>query len=1394
MISREQAQEQLKAFYNPNHSKEQVARLVRLPSKLSTIGQILIQDGPEWKKLEKNHEQGKRFHHDVTQDLASLTSKQRKILFSAILPGIAPYLGDTWDLFDELPYQEGFSRRPFRSPDQPLPDARASMLQRLVFSLRGYEQQDILWLAAWAPYLGYYGSDAPGHVFAAAINRGDKAGNEVFDILVSSANGTHEIGGMGRHVVRGLICSTRVDGWECIERMLLAAQREEGLRQAIMESIDEAHPQAFRRILRLTLDQKLVRFSAVVRAFSVWFGLPFEAVNQKTVHNILEQILVYLDSPSECQKAVKIRDAQTTYYALWAMAFDDVQSALPYALTLSRSSDVEKRFAATHLLVQTSLKEILPDLLHLLNDEDLRIVAHVLSNVNGWIYGNDVLSKSDLFERLEKLIPRINHKQSDLQSLVWDWMPIPLKRESISGMLVDCLGDRSPKRLIPYLSRMNPNDRGRVVRILGEMKKKDREILDIFLLLVGDASPYVRGEALKGLRDIKLLDSDIAQLENLLSRKSQDLRRGIIQLLSGLPDQTLVESLGRLLKDNGENQHLAALEIMKECKQKDRISRQVDLLAVNYKEQAEPSAAEIVLLNGILSQTIETYTLDDSLGLMNPQNRTQPVPIKTSQSRKIKLGSSAAIACLKSLDTLVEEHRNDEVQIHKGGTKAVELLGNIQSSWMLYSANHWQSIGKPDFSLVDFPLKDLVEDWWRTRSKNLRDDDGYELIRAYAAISLFGHNWHYGFSRQDPDVSRDIQKHFDLNLNFKMNYKAVVETMIEWLLWSHPVKGDAEFILDALEESVARIPYSELTGMKKEPYWSRKTRAIQREKLAYLEITRWHRNYRLASWKDQHHVRLWNVVCWLNEPKPDLPGGYAELDDLLFAYKAGGATRDDLLHMFLGPIRQDEYGRHHLLSQFSGRKLDPRAESEYEKFPIIKEIVDTCRERILDIECKRGELPTAASEAASGIRSVPGVRNLVRMLVAMGSYNFERGHLYGQSRSGVFSHLIRSSYPLDTDRVEDFIEQVHVHLIPEKRLIELAMYAPQWAEYVQKAINWEHLTDAVWWLYAHTKDRQWMVDREIREEWAARISEHTPLTADDLMDGAVDVAWFRRAYVEMGEKRWGELYSAALYTSNGIGHTRARLFSDAMLGRVTPEQLTERIKKKRHQDSVRALGLIPLTNTKDPKSELLQRYEVMQEFWRTGKKFGSQRQASEKLAVSVGMQNLARTAGYTDPQRLEWAMEIESISDLSAGPVNVTVDDYQSVLSINDLGEPILETTKNGKAIKTIPSKIKKKEAVVNLFERKRVLDRQVSRMRVSLEQAMCREDHFSGSELKVLFHHPMLRVMLEQLVFISPRGLGYPIESGIALLQHDGKRIKLKDNDQLSIAHSLDLLNRPLA
>ena len=1383
MISREEAQEGLKPFYNPHHSKDQVARLEKLPSDLSVVGQVLIQAGPAWEKLQKELASKKKIRRDSIRQVTNLSSKERRILFAALFPGIAPMLEETWDLFDRLPYQVDYSRRPFRNPGQPLFDARVAILERFVYAVRGYEHQDVLWLASWAPHLGYYGADVLGYLFAAAIEKGSQTGDEVFNILISSANGTHPTGIMGRHVVRGLLCSSRTDGWEYIERMLLAAQREEGLRQIILESIDEAHPQAFRRILRVVLDHNLIRFSAAIRAFSVWFGLPLEEVNQKAVHQILQQVLQYLDSPSECEKAAKIGEAQNAYYALWSMAFDDVLTAFPQAVTLARSSSVEKRFAAVHFLTQTGLKESFPELLNALEDEDLRVVAHALTGLELRDYGYDLVSSSDMFERLERLLPRVQHKQNNLKPLVWDWLPISLDRELVSGRLIDCLGTRSPKRLLPYLSVMDPGNRWRAARVLRELKQKDEETLQTLLLLVGDASAGVREEALQGLHGIRLKDSDLASLEDLLSRKAQDLRRGIIQLMLELPNEKLLQSIHRLIQHKGENQRLAALELLRECRQSNRVPDPVQRLALEYKQRSTPSGAETILLDEVLAESVAKYTLENALGLMNTQNRTKPVPVKNKIFSKVKLGSPAAVACLKSLDAFVEAHRNDVVQIQRGNTIATELLGNIRWGWMLYTNRSHT----PDFS--EFPLRNVCEEWWQARSKDLSDTDNYELIRALALIDLFSSHWIYS-SQAERGVSKELQKHFDSRLDFNLNYIEIIRSMIAWLVWAHPAAGETDFILDALEESVGRIPHSELTGFKEIYRGSVKARTISRAKLAYLNIARWQRGLRPDSWKDQHHARLWKVVCWLNEPISNLPGEYATLDDALFAFQSGAATRDDLFYMFLGSHKSDGYGpRFSLLHQFSGRKMHARVEPQFEKFPVIRSIVDACRERILDVECRRGELPTEATAPASAIRSVPGMRNLFRLLVALGKTGFARGYGRGHNRSGVFSHLIRNSYPVETDTLEEFAEQARIHCIPEKRLIELAVYAPQWATFVQHATRWEHLTDTVWWLYAHTKDRQWTVEADIRAEWAARISEYTPLSGEDLMDGGVDVAWFQRVYAEIGEERWGQLYDAALYTAGGIGHGRARLFADAMLGRVRAEQLAERIRNKRHQDSVRALGLSPLEDGKNQKNDILRRYETMQEFLRTSRKFGSQRQASEKLAVSIGMQNLARTAGYADPQRLEWAMEVEAVADLSSGSVSVNAEEFQFTLSVNDLGEPTLATMKKGKPIKTIPSAVKKNDQVATLLERKQKLDRQVSRMRLSLEQSMCRGDEFTVSELKMLFRHPMLKAMIEQLIFVSPHGLGYPIQFGAALFHHDGKEMALEDTERVRIAHPLDLL-----
>ncbi|MGB7414441.1 MAG: DUF4132 domain-containing protein, partial [Thermosynechococcaceae cyanobacterium] len=119
-------------------------------------------------------------------------------------------------------------------------------------------------------------------------------------------------------------------------------------------------------------------------------------------------------------------------------------------------------------------------------------------------------------------------------------------------------------------------------------------------------------------------------------------------------------------------------------------------------------------------------------------------------------------------------------------------------------------------------------------------------------------------------------------------------------------------------------------------------------------------------------------------------------------------------------------------------------------------------------------------------------------------------------------------------------------------------------------------------------------------------------------------------------------------------------------------------------------------------------------------------------------------------------------------------------------GAPQLSITKNDKSLKSIPAKLKKNPDIKQLQERKRDLTRQASRMRQSLEQAMCRGDEFTGAELKQLLTHPILRPILQRLVFTDGDTYGYP--TGQDLYSHDGCTTPISTQMRLRIAHPIDL------
>jgi hypothetical protein len=473
MLTREQSQEQLKQFVTKDINAFYKGRLETLPSELSNLAEPLLKAAGIYKSNDHNWAK----FYEAIRPLDRRSKEDRKAIFTALFPKLANEVEGAWQLKKKLSYQTGYSRRSFRAPNHEALslDNRAQWLQMLL-RITQHFNQDVAWYAAWTPYLNQYqwgGEDILAYVFAAAIEQGN---DEVFTILKESGSGTHEIGSMGRHVTRALITANKTEGWEYVEKLLLAAQRQEGLRQVVLETIDEAHPEAYRRMLKLIKDENLARFAAVIRGVDVWFGFNYETGEEKKVNKLLEQVIEFLDNPSSRQTALNSDDAETVYLALWASAFEDAVQAIELAKPLLNHSKVEVRYVATNLLAQLDLPEAKLALVDKLEDEDFRVVLRALDTLQ-YNSGKGVFAEkiSDMFERLEKLIARMP-KEKTLEPIVWSWTKRDLDKSSIAGMLANHLDNRPIAKLFPYLEMMNSWKRRDVVQQIGKKVKNAKDL------------------------------------------------------------------------------------------------------------------------------------------------------------------------------------------------------------------------------------------------------------------------------------------------------------------------------------------------------------------------------------------------------------------------------------------------------------------------------------------------------------------------------------------------------------------------------------------------------------------------------------------------------------------------------------------------------------------------------------------------------------------------------------------------------------------------------------------------------------------------------------------------------------------------------------------------------
>ncbi len=1438
MLTPDQAAERLAQFTVSQWVARSASAIRGLPQRVAEAARpILVPERTEDWSYERQQAQDTEF----VRRFEALSAQQRLDFFTGLFPRLAAELERAWTDLGKGTFSSGVTSVPFRAPNRPdlISDKRGFWLVQTLSTLSEFDP-DAEWLATWAPHISHGGASVViGPILAAAIDLGGPRAERVLDVLRQSASGTHEIGAMGRHVTLALLGCSRPDAWEFMERVLLSAQREEGLRQSILEAVDEAHPLAFRRFLRLILDHNLIRFSSTVRAVDVWFRFLFDALSAKQAGAAIRRTLEFLEDRRARLAAMVDGEGEGAYLALWAEAFEDADSALRLAEEVSKGPSEERRFAAATLLGHLEMFDAVAPLTTLLDDPDIRVAARAMDSL--WKLTDLSATATQgsrsprTFDGLLRLLHRVQGKGVMMKPLVFPWERTLLRASDIGALLVRWVPDGQAPRLLPVLDRFSADSRADLACLLaGEVRvyhnvsrgatPKDVEggVRAALIQLLGDPSSTVRTVVGEILGRFPLRADEAVKHEQLLERSASDIRSRALERLASLGDAPLLAASERLLS-GGEPARSAALELLIAMTKAERSLPGVRLVAETFrKADKKLTLSEKRQLGLILDSEADSpqrgWTLANGLGLLDESKRGRLTPPRSLPGFEF---DSTAAKVLLDLDAIVKANATRELGARFDTESDPALLGGNRF-WGVRTPSPSDSLAD---RVANCPVRDLL-DAWLLAQPGPRELTQQTILRAYVA-------WNVPGTLYKTVESKQVKLAHGLGT---IRFQYGTDYLLEWLMSLHGPADAANTTLNWTESVVAReCPestaasksrwaasgvMSSVKNALKGVMGSLKSAPDDDEDLLKCPSTGW-----LAVASRVLHVsgdrsggpdrgRMWNLERWVESHSEIVRAAtarYAELQSegaaswelqqrlrevrslrpnlasTLAAWAAGVATEHDF---YAVALHCDDPGAWDSFHEFK-RLCRPSTRKDFRWPDGADAAFDAIRKRVLEIEFARGDAPTPASRVALALAPSGGMDVVIRVLARIGRDRLLRGYMGGQtSRSAVYSSLLRSAVPGPGDTPERFAASAKAESLLEERLIDLAVYAPQWADHVEQALGWPGLAEGVWWIHAHTKDHRWSIDHEILAGWDARIAERTAVPKEDLADGAVDPEWFARVFQTLGQQRWEVLYDAAKYASGAGGHKRAQLYADAMLSKTSEQELRDRIDAKRHQDAIRALGLCPVASGKAGTDQVLVRYKVMQEYRRSSSRHGgSMLQASEKRAVEIGMENLARTAGYADPVRLQWAMETEAIADLAKGPVTVTVGETAVSLAIEPDGTPSLSAVKNGKLLKAVPASAKSKAEVKSLATRLTDLRRQVSRMRLSLEQAMCRGDEFSGEEMASLWRHPVLRPMLSALVVTSSSGLGYLSDEARALRDESGRVFGIARDARLRIAHPHDLL-----
>ena len=1035
----------------------------------------------------------------------------------------------------------------------------------------------------------------------------------------------------------------------------------------------------------------------------------------------------------------------------------------------------------------------------------------------------------EIYEILKGILKKLPKKGLVLSPCIFPWHEVSLTQSDLAVRMCliawmlqeDCLLDEAAK-LIPTIgqgSRYGTWNRITAARVLlyRPVSKVRREIL--FDLMHNPEEDTCRA-AYKLADDLTPAPEDYRKIEQNLKYKKG--RAGTLALLKKQPPVQLAESIGRLLAAKSEECHLGALDLALQMKKEQ--SPDFALVKPYLEDFTGATGPEQVLLKELTGDSSEAQDIlqTPGYGFYDVEKEWVLPPMEVDEKEASSLfvyGEGECIRVLKALNSLIEENRE---RSYKTAWDADELLGN--------NLERCRYIGKdPDATPLDaYPFRELWEEFYQKEIKTpelLMEIALYQECRANRGSyeqNLLLYERVFGKEPVKKAPFSDLVQ----GLRYGVQARTVLDTLFEEYV---PDALKARFGLYGTAALLSVLDSSNDFYMVSEKRWNGETVTYTR-RAADLPIFRsmrlWLSRVEEKDWANAFTLRFRLQQYYLEQKKREqLPPHQSRYDRYLFLadyvqccvrgiwdkdlfYKAvfdfsspGALLEPVSIVEQKGAVSSKKAGIGALNAFFGYNAITPvdgkfRFDQIGAEMPAMELAHELYREivpKVLEVELKRGEQPTPFSEWISNIKVIYGIDYMIQILTALGKEPLSRGYSYYASateKRRVLSHLLKVSMPKEEETAADLAKALKGTDITKKRLAELVMYAEQWIPMLEEYFAVPGFSGACYYFMAHTSEH-------FDDHMTSVIARYTPLSPEELHDGAFDLNWFFESYEKVGEKIFKLLYDAAKYSSTGAAHGRARKYADAALGKKDKEELKTEISEKRNKDLLMSLGLLPLPSEKEEReNEMLDRYQFIQKYKKESRQFGAQRRASEGRAVELALRNLSVNAGFTDVTRLVLRMESKLVENASScftwQPVD-GADGVELMIAVDENGKSALQCRKDGKALKSVPARLKKNEQVLNMQEMNKALKDQYSRTRQMLEQAMEDRTAFEVWELLDLFKNPVAAPILKPLIVMpvqedqaKPPCLGFLTENGI--VDYQGKLTPVRSEDALLIAHPVDL------